>query len=345
MNRLLIIVALTFLNPIAGNSQLTTFDAIPNGLVEVLGGWGMVTYDASFTGAVGHFTSFNTPFESDYGIEVGAILTTGTIYDIAGAGPHGPNNMESAGYDAGLPGDLLITNLLGGVETYDAATLTFNVIAISDTIQLSYIFGSEEYDEYIGSQFTDAMGIFISGPSIPGMLNIAKLPNGSFVTVNNVHSSGVNPFGNYSAINGGSYLSNTGTSASAPHLQYDGLTVPLTAVAAVVPGEHYTITVVVADAGDHVYDSGVFLIGRSLVAENEEATLSSLSIHPNPTSEILNIEMSSIKSYDYSIISSDGKIVQEGILTSTINVESLIDGKYYLAIHSETPIVRVFQKQ
>jgi hypothetical protein len=63
-------------------------------------------------------------------------------------------------------------------------------------------------------------------------------------------------------INSSYYINNLGGQG----LQYDGYTVPLEAVASVVPCQSYHIKLVVADVGDYIYDSAVFLKAGSFSA-------------------------------------------------------------------------------
>ena len=91
------------------------------------------------------------------------------------------------------------------------------------------------------------------------MQNIALVPGTSdFVSINNVND----------AMNADYYVDNDDmTLGDSTQIEYDGFTVPLTAVANVTPGETYHVKIVVADAGDSVLDSGVFLSVESLCGD------------------------------------------------------------------------------
>jgi hypothetical protein len=48
-----------------------------------------------------------------------------------------------------------------------------------------------------------------------------------------------------------------------PGFQYDGYTVPLTVAALGIGAGQHTITLAIADSGDHILDSAVFIEGKS----------------------------------------------------------------------------------
>jgi hypothetical protein len=147
-----------------------------------------------------------------------------------------------------------------GIQTFNAAVLEFDFVPLSDTVQFRYVFGSEEYPEYVSTPFNDVFGFFISGPGISGTKNIALLPNSQFVAINNIHGAGQNVNGqNFSAAFGSLYTDNTGGST----VQYDGFTKPLTAISKVQCGQKYHIIIAIADANDQIFDSGIFLEANS----------------------------------------------------------------------------------
>ena len=97
----------------------------------------------------------------------------------------GPNNSGSAGTSLNTPGIAQLTQLVGN-PTYDGAQLQFNFVTQSNTVTFKYIFASEEYPEFVGS-INDGFAIFIQGPGIPTWTNIATLPNGTPVSINNIN--------------------------------------------------------------------------------------------------------------------------------------------------------------
>lgn len=180
------------------------------------------------------------------GIEEGILLTSGTITNAVG-----PNSVENKTFQQNRPGNSIL-NTVTGRTTYDACLFEFDVIPAGDSLRFDFVFASEEYNEWVGSQFNDVFGFFISGPGItgdPGIgndKNIALVPNtNQAVAINNVNNSS-NP--TY-------YYDNHG----GQHIQYDGFTQGLSAFSPVQPCETYHLKLVVADASDRKYDSGVFI--------------------------------------------------------------------------------------
>ncbi len=235
----------------------------PVNLVQnVLLGQGVTVSNISYSGAgsaIGQFTAAGT----NLGIASGIVMTTGTISN-TGAGPHGPNNQSDAGMDNGAGGYTPL-NAIAGASTFNAAVLEFDFVPYSDFVEFRYVFGSEEYLEYVNTGFNDAFAFFISGPGIPGgQQNIARLPNTQPVTIDNVHSAGTNINGTtFGAVNGGFYVNNNGGAT----IQYDGFTTVLTASSNVQCGETYHLIIAIADAGDAIYDSGIFLEANSLQSD------------------------------------------------------------------------------
>ncbi len=209
-----------------------------NSNINVLGS---PTYSGSGTNASGFFSNGT----SGVGIDEGVLLSTGDAEDA-----EGPNTSESTSVNNGLPGDSDLENLVSN-DTNNAATLEFD-FQFGDGSQggdlfFNYAFGSEEYTEYVGSQFNDVFGLFVDGT------NIAKLPNGDVVSINNVNQ------------NTNSQFYNNNEPDSGPlDTEYDGVTDVLQAQAQdLSPGTH-TLKLGVADTSDSSYDSGLAIEGNSV---------------------------------------------------------------------------------
>ncbi len=201
---------------------------------------------------------------SNVGLPSGIILSTGKA-----VGAMGPNSQKDYS-------DCFISNTsfadpnilaLEPEAKYDGCILEFDIIPICNTLQIRYVFGSEEYPEYVDSKFNDVFGFFVTGPNPGGGnyngYNIARLPNGTPVSINTINNGTAN-FG--PCKNCLYYVDNFGGST----VQYDGLTVPLTASVNVVPCSTYHLKLAIADAGDCRYDSGVLLEYQGISCANSQ---------------------------------------------------------------------------
>jgi gliding motility-associated-like protein len=180
----------------------------------------------------------------------GIVLTTGSA-----AAADGPNNSMGditayavVGYDYADP--QLTTQPGAGTPPpqLDNCRLEFDMTPICSSFNIAFVFGSEEYPEWVTGAYNDGFGIFVSGPNPLGgnytNYNMARLPNGQLVSIDNVNSN----------FNSGYFnTNNTGV------MQYDGYTDGLTAQLSVIPCSTYHIKIIIADAGDEFFDSGLFL--------------------------------------------------------------------------------------
>ncbi len=223
------------------------------------------------------------------GFGTGGPIPTGSQYtgtvNCTGAmgyfGAPGPNSSDLASWDWGQ-----VTNdpdliTLDPDATNDVCILEFDILPTCDTMKIDYVFASEEYPNFVGS-FNDAFGFFLTGPNPAGGnytgQNIATIPGtgGTPVTINNVNNGPANagPCANcaYYVNNGfGDDCWNTpqpGHCTDSTIIRYNGMTVPMTAEAPVVPCQTYHMKIAIADVMDHAYDSGVFLAYQGLNCPN-----------------------------------------------------------------------------
>lgn len=133
--------------------------------------------------AIGTFANGLT----NIGFNSGVIMATG-----ATSVAEGPNDSDNASAGFGVPAaDPDLTQLSGSGSIYDRASIEFDFTPTQTPLTFEYVFGSEEYCEYVGSTFNDAFGFFIAGPGISGPFggaaNIAVIPaTTTYVTINNV---------------------------------------------------------------------------------------------------------------------------------------------------------------
>ena len=229
----------------------------------------LVAGSATYTGAAdasGFFTGDTTIFGNPSGVD-GVLFTSGSVTN---ALP--PNNSPSATLSNGAAGSAYLSSLIGGAQTFNASTLSFKITVDPDVsaVEWTYVFGSEEYNEFVNSSFNDVFALSLDGT------NLALIPGTSTpVSINNVNNG--NPVGSGTISNPTFYRNNSpGSNAGGvpgPYeTQYDGLTTVLKSVATgLKPGVEYNLIFAVADTSDTILDSGVFLKGGSVKRAEEEA--------------------------------------------------------------------------
>ncbi len=272
-------------NPYASNLSLVK---------EALLGQDMNVSGVIFRGARNSRGSF-TCADCAIDMKEGVVLSTGTVDRL-----QGPSKNGSYSGMNNTPGDNDLEVYARGT-TFDAAVLEFDFVANSEIMSFRYIFGSEEYDEYVGSPFNDVFAFILTDKSTDESTNLATLPSTNIpVTINTINYNRFDEF----------YIPNQRWQASEDAkytIELDGFTQPLVAYAKVVPGKIYHIKIGIADVNDAHLDSGVFIEGGSFksqsvdefIAENEtyfetfQSEMKELNMNPVPDEIALIIKKKS----------------------------------------------------
>ena len=266
------------------------YDSKPQELAEwLMMGNGVMVTNAKFTGvtnAIGIFGNGSTvglpAGAPGLPIDNGVILCTGDITNAIG-----PNDKSNAGVDNdnGAPGDTDVLNIIlgehpdymGDYTNYDAAVLEFDIVSTNSfVLQFQYIFASEEYPEWV-EMFFDTVAIFVSTNHIgtnwinTPTNNIALVP-GTNLSVSPLNINWGTPDTDYNwglpPTNPQYYVDNgdpnNSTNTPVFNIQYDGMTVLLTAQTQISPGIPYHIKIAIVDIGDYcdggaLLDSAVFI--------------------------------------------------------------------------------------
>ena len=192
----------------------------------------------------------------------GIILSTGRA-----ASAVGPNNSILSEGPTSWSGDTDLEQALGVNGSVNATVLEFDFLPVSDHISFDYIFASEQYLSSPSSNqcnYTDGFVFLLKEVGTNDQYqNLAVIPNTNIpVKVNTVRGPGtICPEANaqyFGGFNGTNHPTN-----------YNGQTVVLTAQAAVIPNQLYHIKLVVADQGNNLYDSAIFLGGGSFKIEKD----------------------------------------------------------------------------
>lgn len=205
---------------------------------------------------------------SNLGINNGIIISTGNTANIPNPASMQIDDVLTCGpnYSFNCPDAQL--SILAGIGTSsinDVTNLEFDFQPATDTIRFQYVFGSEEYPEFVCA-FNDVFGFFVTGTNPAGgsysNKNFALIPGTNLpVSINSINP-GVpgSAFGGTCTGNGQSlaysnyYVANSGSTVI-----FDGLTTVLDITLPVVVLDTYHIKMGICNANDGIYESAVFL--------------------------------------------------------------------------------------
>ncbi len=270
---------ITFLFSILFCTTLSQFTVTQNAsafaLAQQLAGSGVNITNTTLVCPTSLGVSFSGLFQNapaGLGISDGVVLTTGLSTDLID--PTGINFFASTSATAAGDTDLdaLLVTLGETYTTNDACVLEFDIEVTGDSLKFNYVMGSEEYPTFVCGSVNDIFGFFISGPNPLGgnyvNQNIALIPGTNVpVSINTVNNGGA---GAAATCYDGTYSNfmnqNPTPLSSVDSIAYTELTKVFQAKAATVPCQTYHFKLAIADGGDYVYDSGVFLEAGSFTS-------------------------------------------------------------------------------
>jgi len=232
---------------------------------------------------IGQFNYVGNQIPFAYGL----ILASGGV-----AGAIGPNNSGSSTVPVTIPtlsNDAQL-NSVSGFATNDVGKLEFNFVPAGNTVSFNFLFGSEEYNEYVCGSVNDVFGFFVSGPNplggnyintnlalVPSTIGTTNIP----ISINTVNNGSVGSAG--SATNclmlDPNWTANNVYFSGAPgtNFQADGMTELINIQFNVVCGEVYQFKFAVADGGDAAFDSWVFLQSGSFSSDVVDVAVATVS--------------------------------------------------------------------
>ena len=222
----------------AANAITTLLPAVlaPASGINVVGG--SETYQGTNTANLqqsGTYTGFNLAPSS--GSTPTLVMSNGIFLTSGNANIPLTNTVNNFVGQSGSGSNTLLSTLSGG-STNDANALTFSftVAAGQNAVSAKFLFGT---DEFPTQSVTDIFGFFVDG------VNFAKFPNGSLIANNGATNFISNPVG------GGLY-----------GIEYNGLSNVLDVTGLLnLSLTTHTISIAIADTGDTIFDSGVFVAG------------------------------------------------------------------------------------
>lgn len=201
---------------------------------------GLSNFSVNPTGNASAFGIFeDDPFELGSGI----VLSTGNVAQIPGENTEDGSLLDYAtdlSTDFGAEGD---------ADDSISLDISFDAGSNADKLFFQYVFGSEEFLEFGGSEFNDAFELVLNGT------NLAKLSDGQDATISNLIPS---RSGTYHP----DFVNNPAGIGTLTKL--DGYTKTLAFEGLLNKNGRNTLSIRIKDAGDGLMDSAVFLKGGSL---------------------------------------------------------------------------------
>jgi Secretion system C-terminal sorting domain len=337
---------------IVDNTTQTPVQLVQN----MLSSSGLIATNIKFNGSLAtaniicdQAAEFSTGFTpTNLILDHGVLLTTGNA--IVAVGPNNDEGLSNPSENA-IQGDVDLELLT--IETVnEVAVLEFDFVATGTIFSFKFVFGSEEYPEFVNTEYNDVLGIFLSGPGITGTFsgnakNIAFIPNTTIPFSINAVNNGFNNDGVVLSGQFPSFYYNNSTIGLYPNLnldtpvQYDGFTKPLSVQTDLQLGATYHIKFAIANVADDFYDSGVFITNFNIspLGIDKKKVDSKFSIYPNPSNDIVTISNpSKLLITSINITDTNGRIVetikQDYLSDSILTISKLKSGIYFLEIIS-----------
>ncbi|MGV4414482.1 choice-of-anchor L domain-containing protein [Chryseobacterium sp. T1] len=201
---------------------------------------------------------------SSFDMKEGIILSSGNALDAIG-----PNNSLQSATNSAWKGDADLEQAINinPSSSYDATYIEFDFVSNnSSKIFFDYMFLSEQYlrsKDNGRCDYTDGFAFLIKKQGDTNYKNLAVIPGTNTPIKSNTVRGGGEKCEAINEAYFGQY--NYNTSAT----NFNGETKILTATTDVIPGQVYHIKLVVADQGNGLYDSAVFLKAGSFVGNKD----------------------------------------------------------------------------
>lgn len=224
----------------------------PGDLATQLAGTGVTISNVTYSGALVSSGSFSNG--TPVGLTDGMILSSGE-----GGNVHGPNESDATSFQTGSGSDADL-NALSGFTTFDATVLEFDFVPDADSVFVEYVFGSDEYNEFVNTQFNDVFAFFVNGVNC-ALVGDPPEP----VSINTINAGGP-ILGDPPISNPGLYNNNDESDLGDPSpfdTEMDGFTDVLVCRAAVTANATNHMKLAIADASDPILDSYVLLKAAS----------------------------------------------------------------------------------
>lgn len=136
------------------------------------GNLGISVTSASLSGLSGGGAASSGTYSANgatYGLNgTGIVLSTGNVSDYGDGANTSSATTTNYGVTATAGQNALLSPITGQASHFDVTVLdiVFDLLPGYDTVYFDVVFGSEEYEEFVGSGFIDGFGLFVNGTNI-----------------------------------------------------------------------------------------------------------------------------------------------------------------------------------
>jgi hypothetical protein len=251
--------------PVTGAELTYNVNATAMQMAQTIFGNGTTVVGASYTGPTNSSAVYSNGQLSPGVVPStsGVILSTGNAASFTQSSGD-PNRAAGTSTNTSGVDNNALFNAVAGRATYDAVWMDVDFIPTGNVMTMNFVFSSEEYPEYVNSNFNDFLGVWINGQYVP-------------ITIGN----GTTAINNINPITEPNLFTNNATGDNY-NTEMDGFTLTLKLTIPVIAGQVNSIRIGIADVGDASYDSNVLIAADSvqtaLVALDDTQTL-------NPTGQ------------------------------------------------------------
>jgi uncharacterized repeat protein (TIGR01451 family) len=203
--------------------------------------------------------------ESDFPFQEGLIIRSGQAHLTQGS--NFPNGVSSTCSFMSDPELIAIMQSVGQSGTInDVSYVKFDITPTSNTLSFNFIFASNEYGTF-QCNFSDVFGFILTDLTTNESVNIALVPGTNTpISTTTIRDSAYNQ--SCSSVNS-QFFSTFNVGAEFSSINMRGYTMPMTAIASVIPNHQYSLKLSVGDYLDTAFDSAVFIEGGSMAIGNQ----------------------------------------------------------------------------
>lgn len=192
----------------------------------------------------------------------GLLFSTGGLPDNQNDQSDASINNYTIGHEAIR--ELMEKAMGAGFQSFDASGMEFSLFVSDEdikSIRFEFVFGSEEFPEFVDTPFSDFAAIVVNGENVALFDDDPTKPMGAFTE----------------AIQSGYYIDNNNanesdTAVAQWTIEWDGFTEYLSVTAPLNWGQENTIEIIIADTYDWEYDSGLYIGDIELITDDGIAT-------------------------------------------------------------------------